>query len=180
MNIIDILVTVDAQSIREKYRLNQDPTNPLPINPDPYIHMLTNNQYVNTGQGGYELNIFAKKGDEIRWHVVTISKDAQYTANLEEFILSSSNPDDINKAKEYLSTPSPLLIASYVPVLLSSNPVKMGTMKAPGYYWTTNVTKSPEPNTTYEIAYRFNAGIYFDDILQGYVTWDPFVTITNS
>ncbi|MDE9435650.1 inclusion body family protein [Xenorhabdus bovienii] len=72
-NVIDILVAVDAQSINANYRLN--PSEVIGMGDStPFVHMFTNKSYVRSEQGNSNLDVLAKKGDSIRWHVTTLSK----------------------------------------------------------------------------------------------------------
>ncbi|PHM47323.1 inclusion body family protein [Xenorhabdus miraniensis] len=183
-NVIDILVTVDAQSIMEDYgKISNNINAPTFLsNGNKYIHMLAKSKYVIQGQGGSDLQVKAKNGDTIRWRGVTLSKDSEYSAALLKLYPVFQTPTE---ASYFFVPPEVKPIHSYVPVLKSDNPVpnpnplEVDLQEIFSYYWDITVKNMPPPGNAATEYYAFIVGIYDNGNFRGYVNWDPAIILDN-
>lgn len=157
---IDIQITFDAATILDRYKGNSDPGNPTRISGD-LVYMVTNQGSVVTGEGGGELNITARTEDTLRWREATLNPD--YSAILYAFLPPTG----------LITPPQPMLETVAVPLPNAANPLQPGRQTIQDYFWNSIVLNPGQLAYTIQLMVVARNGE-----VQGYYSWDPFITIT--
>ena len=181
-NIIDVLTAFDVEEIlnRNANSLSKRPDAPTPLgqNPDT-VYMITtlaNAAYgygqgplqgVDQGEAGSNLRIKASVNDVIRWRTVSLTDTADYKCFLYRFTAIGPNRlGQVSYLTANVTEPYP------APGWPDNNHVNV--VPRADYYAQATVL-SPGTET-----YTFVVAIYDRHAqLKGYVTWDPYITITD-
>lgn len=165
---IDVLASIDAESIIHVYGKNTDPNNPVSVD-DKYIHMVVRDTNAFSGQGGGELEIAASVEDQIRWRATSLSLQSKYDVLLYAF--------EATRGKGLISKPAPMKarVTSLLPN--PDAPTNPTTQTIQDYYWSCNVEDQGE------VTYHFNFMIYersHGELKRvGCYSWDPFIKISD-
>lgn len=167
MQIIDVLVVIDAETIINKFGKNTDSNNPVQVTDPNLIFMVTKRTDAVSGNGGNELKIASKRLDTtIRWKETSLSLISTYSALLYKFTATSGS--------NLISPPVSLLVTAQTPLSDPSNPAVPKIQTSKTYFWNCNVLKSGK------VTYHFNFMILDrSGKVQGYYWWDFYIEITN-
>jgi len=81
-DFIDVFVSIDTNHVLEKYpNPSTNPKSPTPIAHD-YAYMTAASKYVKAGQATADLEIYALRGDSVRWRATSLSGNTSQSANL--------------------------------------------------------------------------------------------------
>ncbi len=127
----------------------------------------------NTGEGGNELWIDVKTGDNIRWRATTLSRNFDRIAQIKNV-----QPGDPHQGGDYKGTISPPVSFNVPGVVIYLNKA------APGGISKTDVTYSLWQATALnpgKLWYTINFALYDRDLNQIGTdhTWDPYITVNN-
>ncbi|KVD59004.1 hypothetical protein WK57_34400 [Burkholderia ubonensis] len=167
--IIDILTVLDIETILQ---------NQSPLSNTPYpatglqgnvVYMLTADKNAISGQGKSELNIKADGGDVIRWRTVSVSDESDYKAYI--YAINYSEGADLLSGATPFSTN---FDEPYPPQGWPKSTNELKDENRADFFWQT--TAVGEGKATYQLI----VAIYDrKKNLKGYVTWDPYITISN-
>ncbi|MDQ1255176.1 MAG: nematocidal protein AidA [Euryarchaeota archaeon] len=164
MATIDILVSIDTETILNTYGHSLDPQNPVlvPNNPN-LIYMIVKNDSAVSGQAAAELNIRAETMDTIRWRATSLSLNS----DSEVILISYSG------APALISQPQPLIATVNCPLPNPNDPNNPTTQTIKSYFFNSTVL---DPGVvTYHFVFLI---IDRHGTKKGYYHWDPFITIT--
>ncbi|MDC9616343.1 AidA/PixA family protein [Xenorhabdus khoisanae] len=137
---INILVTLDVEFIVHEKKFSPEPELSQQYNIADHIMLIDYEQAIIkkqlTSQAGGSLNIpYAKKGDSIEWHVVSLSKyDATHFIALKHYKKTSNT--------KYLDEPSVKYLTRHMPIASDNeNPTTLVVKSVLGDYWTAEVTE---------------------------------------
>ncbi|KVO01386.1 hypothetical protein WJ85_00925 [Burkholderia ubonensis] len=167
--IIDILTVLDIETILQ---------NQSPLSNTPYpatglqgnvVYMLTADKNAISGQGKSELDIKADGGDVIRWRTVSVSDESDYKAYI--YAINYSKGADLLSGATPFSTN---FDEPYPPQGWPKSTNELKDENRADFFWQT--TAVGEGKATYQLI----VAIYDrKKNLKGYVTWDPYITISN-
>jgi hypothetical protein len=149
MAIIDVLIVVDAPRVLQDHGTNKGAStgNYVPLKNDGkgYVYMVTTWMDAQ-GEGTSELDVFAKKGDLIRWRMTSMSGGSQYQCFITHFL--------INNGAQNISAPQAKYARVNVPVLDPKSPKLNNVIpsQADDFYWESTVLNSTAP-VTYHIEF---------------------------
>lgn len=113
-DLINVLITIDSESILAKYGPNNDPNNPAVITSPDLIYMISEPDHVLAGQATEELTIKGTPGDVIRWREISTCMD--FNVLLYRFIAKEGD--------KLISTPASLTLSTTVPLFDPENPIR--------------------------------------------------------
>ncbi|MEO0731416.1 MAG: inclusion body family protein [Bacteroidota bacterium] len=165
-SIIDVLISIDADTILSKYGKGTDPANPRQITDKSLIYMITRQDDQVSGNAGAELNVKAETLDTIRWRETSLTLNAAYSAILYKFVATAGG--------NLISPPVPLIVEVDEPLPDPNDLLHPKSQTVKNYFWNCNVLQAGS------VTYHFNFMIVdrHGDV-QGYYWWDPFITITD-
>lgn len=167
-SIIDVLASIDAESIIDVYGKNADLNNPRQVDPK-YIHMVVRDKNVSSGQGGGELEIAASVLDQIRWRSTSLSLQGAYDVLFYAFSATGGG--------NLISKPQPIRVQVKSLLPNPDDPTSPSAQTIQNYFWSCAVEQEGE------VTYHFNFMIYEKSStglnLDGYYWWDPFIKITG-
>jgi hypothetical protein len=165
IEVIDILVVVDAETIMAKY----DPGSvdaPTSVSGG-LIYMVVNASDAVSGQAGAELKIKAQTEDIIRWRETTLSLNGENAAILYKFVPSDPK-------QKLIREPRPDLVELKTPLPNEDAPTKPDTQTIKDYFWQTTVERAGD--LTYHFYFMI---VHRDGTIKGYYKWDPYIHITE-
>lgn len=166
---IDILVTVDAQSIMSQYpNASTDENNPTMINPN-FVYMFASTNAL-SGNGTGDLAISAQVGDSVNFSCITISNNSVNSAFIYDIqrVAGSDVFSQFTSSMLNLSTLEPSVPDALPPALTNQKFWKFGA----------NVISLGSERYTANFAlYEGISGS--NPQLVGYFTWDPKIVVTG-
>ncbi|HEY3362844.1 MAG TPA: inclusion body family protein [Methanosarcina sp.] len=167
MGIIDVLASIDTETILKNYPPSLDPNNPkfVPNNPI-LIFMVTKKENAIDGQAGNELTLGAETGDVIRWRATSLSLNSDSEVILYKFVA--------DPGQQLIDDPKPLSITISDPLPNKNDPINPTTQTIQSYFYNSTVLNPGN------LVYHF----YFLIVDRhgnklGYYWWDPYITITS-
>lgn len=168
-NIIDVLASIDAETIAATYgKNNTDPNHPRQVD-QKYIHMVVKDASALKGQGGGELEIQAFTLDEIRWRSTSLTLEGSYDVLFYGFVAT--------EGAKLISKPEPRLVTVKSLLPDPDNPLKPTIQTTQNYFWECTVEQQGE--VTYHLQFMIYERSSGNLNLVGYYWWDPFIKITD-
>ena len=170
---IDIEIVIDTVTLLATYQPSQDSNNPAMV-PHNFSYMVTQSDYVNSGQATGDLSIKANVNDTIRWRMLSMSGNTDQTAviyNIVQFSGSTvtSSPPTAIESEPY--APWPTLVGTS-----NTNPPTFTKVEAQDYFLQVNVTSHGTEN--YKVYfYVTKEDVNGNPVLVGYYGWDPTITV---
>ena len=169
--IIDIEIVVDTQNlVQSTPNPSQDPTKPTWVAHN-FAYMIASAGYVRSGQATGDLSISTDVGDVIRWRMISLSGNTNYSANLDNITYLSGN-NVTAPATGFLTQPQTTEPGTTPgPITL---PPKFVTTPQFDYYVDAAVIASGTQN--YSVLFQVLS--YDKGTLKslGYFAWDPTLT----
>lgn len=163
--IIDILMTVDAETIMKNYGPGTA-VSPTSID-ESMIYLIVRSENGVFGEGSGELKVKAHTLDTLRWRETTLTLNAAYSAILYQY-------QAMGGQKEILSTPEPVVAEVQTPLPDPDDPLHPKTQTMNNYFWNAQAV------STGEVTYAFSFMIVDrNNVVQGYYSWDPFIQVTE-
>lgn len=166
MATADVMITIDSETIVTTYGRNTNSANPPLINPN-YIYMVVAQKNVINGQGGGELSLRVRVGDNIRWRESSLSGGTEQQVLMYQFV--STDPSN-----QLISNPEPLVTHPTVPMPDPNNPTRPTPTEITDNFW--QCTAKNRGSVTYHFKFMVTDR---DCNVLGYYQWDPFITITG-
>lgn len=172
-NTIDILMAIDTEGIRSKYPRNTNSSSPVNL-PSGFAYMIGPQPAIQSGQGTYNLSIYANVGDELRMCAVSNSNNFEDAVLL--YNISKSGGTQVTGTFVY---------QDYQKLAIRPNseteplPAKTTAHDVDFLFYQANITKVGTEN------YIVYFALYPSDIdpknpvPYGYYTWDPTITVSE-
>lgn len=164
---IDVLVVFDAATILANHT-SPSQNSGAPTSVGTGIYMIVDSAHAAGGQATTELTLKAETGDTIRWRESTLAS-TDYEALLYGFTSEQSTTSSL------ITTPTPILITVTEPFPNPTNLTMPETQTVQDYFW--NCTVENAGSLTYQFQFML---VSRQGAVQGYFTWDPFITISSS
>jgi hypothetical protein len=162
---IDVLITIDAKTIVDKYGKNSNSNSPTGID-RALIHLDARQSQVVSAPGTVDLAVAASPGDTIRWRETTLSMNTDYTGILYGFTLQSGG--------QLISPPRPLLFPLSEPLPNMQDPLNPTMQKIQSYVWQSDIMSPGRVTYTFRFMILNQKGVKL-----GYYTWDPVIVIQD-
>lgn len=170
IQVIDVLVVVDEDTISSKYKPGtQD--NPTVISNE-LVYMVVRSDKASGGQAGAELTIAAQTEDIIRWRETTLSLNGENSAILYKFVPAKAQDD--KPGHDLIRKPRPILAELKTPLPNEEDPTKPTTQTVQDYFWQSTVLRAG--NLTYHFWFML---VHRDGTIKGHYRWDPHIVITD-
>jgi nematocidal protein AidA len=180
MSTIDILIAVDTDKLASQ--VSDGKLSPGTINSptslgawgtsDVFISMLAQHSYATNNQGGSELTVTCKSGDEIQWIIMGFDGNADYTVYLYNGVFNVQNSQQ--PASNYISSMNynRITVPNYFPTNNPSGPVS----EIDNTIYATEA-KLLKYGVTLQYTLSFALIDNSTGTAVGYFSWDPFITI---
>lgn len=120
-----------------------------------------------SGQGGGELNLKVRVGDNIRWRETSLTAGSDQQILLYKFVSTDPN-------HQLMTDPVPIVTYPTVPFPDPNNPSKPKPTQITDFFWQATVRAQGS------ITYHFQFMVTDRDChVLGYYQWDPFITISG-
>ncbi len=163
--LINVLITIDSESILTKYGPNNDPNNPVVITSPDLTYMISEPDHVlAAGQATEELIIKGTPGDVIQWREISTCMD--FNVLLYRSIAKESD--------KLISTPASLTLSTTVPLFDPENPIRPIMEKITSSLWRSDVLMAG--NVVYLFCFMI---LDRKSNIKSYYCWDPYIHIEN-
>jgi nematocidal protein AidA len=139
---IDVLITIDAKAIVDKYGRNTH-SNSLAGVDRSLIHLDAKQSQVVSAPGSIDLAVAARPGDTIRWRETTLSMNTEYTGILYGFTPQAGG--------DLISTPQPRNFTINEPLPNMRDPLNPTMQQVKTYVWQSDIldpARSPTPSVS--------------------------------
>lgn len=191
-NIVDILVTIDVDTILESNGKTFDGGNTLTLSQhsatptqlynyysngqrlsDQVVYMVARRDNTDGPDGGSELAVNLRQGDIVLWRATSLSKGMYNAVLLYQY--TQTNPVPSAGNPPYLTDVTPIVLDSTpLPIIDKDNPAGQPIAQSvQNYYWQANATRVGS-RITYTWAFMI---LDSNNKVIAYCSWDPYFSI---
>ncbi|WP_409284843.1 AidA/PixA family protein [Pseudomonas protegens] len=186
-NIVDILITIDVDTILESaeqglFKLSQDASTPSQLYniydgnnrlSDLVVYMVVRRSNADGADGGSELAVNLRQGDQLRWRATSLSKGLYYSVIIYQY--TQTHPPLSEDPNPYLTNVVPTVLPSTpLPIINRDNPAGQPIpQNVKTFYWQADATRVCT-RVTYTWSFMI---VDRDNKVLGYCSWDPYFSI---